>query len=127
MEENLSLTQLYLLDGKPMVAPDQDVEMSFEDLDGAQSGRDQSGYMHRILVRRKVGVWTFSYSHLTGAQYRYLLSILPTGGSFTFTYPDPQTPGNSKKTTAYLSKYGVVWHSAKTDTYRNMQFSVIEC
>jgi len=125
--DELNLTELFLLDGKPLVAPDGDMEMSFEDLDGAQSGRDESGFMHRIVARRKVGVWNFSYSHLTGRQYRYLLSVLPTGGSFPFTYPDPERPGSQKTTTAYLSKYGVVWHSAGTDTYRNMQFSVIEC
>ena len=51
----MTLTELYKIDGKPMVAPDADVQMSFEDLDGAQSGRDESGFMHRILVRRKVG------------------------------------------------------------------------
>ena len=127
MEDNLCLTELYCIDGKALVAPDADVEMSFEDLDSAQSGRDESGYMHRIVVRSKVGVWNFSYSHLTGAQYRYLLSVLPRGGSFRFTYPDPENPGARKHTTAYLSKYGVVWHSARTDTYRNMQFSIIEC
>ena len=49
----LNLTQLFLLDGKPIVAPDEDVEMSFEDLDSAQSGRDESGFMHRIRVREK--------------------------------------------------------------------------
>ena len=48
--ENLNLTELYLLDGKPVVAPDGDMEMSFEDLDSAQSGRDESGYMHRMVV-----------------------------------------------------------------------------
>ena len=125
--DNLSLTDLYQLDGKPLIAPDQDVEMSFEDLDDAQSGRDESGFMHRIVARHKVGVWTFHYSHLTGDQYRYLLSVLPKGGTFAFTYPDPEQPGSSKRTTAYLSKFGVVWHSARTDTYRNMQFSVIQC
>ena len=125
--ENLNLTELYLLDGKPVVAPDEGLEMSFEDLDSAQSGRDESGYMHRKMVRRKVGVWSFSYSHLTGAQYRYMLSVLPQGGTFSFTYPDPENPGSQKTTTAYVSAYSVVWHSARTDTYRNLQFSVIEC
>jgi hypothetical protein len=127
MEENLNLTELYQIDGKSLVAPDQDVEMSFEDLDGPQSGRDESGFMHRILVRSKVGVWNFRYSHLTGAQYRYLLSVLPETESFVFCYPDPMEPGLQKTTTAYLSKYAAVWHNARTDTYRNMQFSVIEC
>ena len=50
----LNLTQLFLLDGKPIVAPDEDVEMSFEDLDAAQSGRDESGFMHRIRARCKM-------------------------------------------------------------------------
>ena len=123
----LNLTQLFLLDGKPIVAPDADVEMSFEDLDAAQSGRDESGFMHRIRAREKVGVWRFRYSHLRGEQYRYMLSALPREASFLFTYPDPQNPGSQKTTTAYLSAYSAVWRSARTDTYRNFEFSVIEC
>ena len=127
MGENLNLTELFLIDGRPMVAPDEDVEMSFEDLDSAQSGRDESGYMHRIRVREKVGVWRFRYSHLRGEQYRYMLSLLSGDEVFLFTYPDPFFPGRYNTTTAYLSAYSAVWHSARTDTYRNLEFSVIEC
>ena len=121
------LTELYQIDGLPMVAPDSDVQMSFEDLDGAQSGRDESGFMHRILVRRKVGVWEFTYSHLTRQEYAYMMSILPTGGSFRFTHPSREDSTQPAVTQAYISKYGVVWHSAKTDSYRNLTFSIIEC
>ena len=121
------LTELYKIDGMPMVAPDADVQMSFEDLDSAQSGRDEAGFMHRILVRRKVGVWEFSYSHLTGQEYAYMMSILPKGGSFVFTHPSRQDSTVAEDTHAYISKYGIVWHSAKTDSYRNLTFSVIEC
>ena len=121
------LTELYQIDGMAMVAPDADVQMSFEDLDGAQSGRDESGFMHRILVRRKVGVWEFSYSHLTRQEYAYMMSILPQGGSFVFTHPGRQDSTQPEQTQAYISRYGVVWHSAKTDSYRNLTFSVIEC
>lgn len=123
----MTLTQLYQIDGAPLLAPDAGVEMSFEDLDAAESGRDEAGFMHRIVVRSKVGVWNFTYSHLTEKEYAYLLSVLPTGGSFTFTYP---ALGNSSKlthTTAYLSRYGVVWHNARTKDYRNLKFSIIEC
>lgn len=128
MEKEISgLTQLFQINGQPMIAPDQDVAMRFEDLDAAQSGRDEAGFMHRIVVRSKVGVWEFSYSHLTGAQYRYLLSILPTGGSFTFTHPSQQDAAVLEDTQAYLSQYGVLWHSARTDTYRNLKFSIIAC
>lgn len=121
------LTELYKIDGKPMIAPDADVKMSFEDLDGAQSGRDEAGFMHRILVRKKVGVWEFSYSHLTRQEYGYMMSILPTGGSFRFTHPGRQDSSLPEVTQAYISKYGIAWHSARTDTYRNLTFSVIEC
>ena len=123
----MTLTELYQIDGKSLLAPDAGVEMSFEDLDAAESGRDESGFMHRIVARSKVGVWNFNYSHLTGAEYAYLLSILPTGGNFAFIYPDPCDSSKPKQTTAYLSKYGVVWQNASTGEYRNLKFSIIEC
>jgi len=116
----MELTTLFQIDGKPMPVPDADVSMSFEDLDAAQAGRDQAGFMHRLPVRRKVGVWDFHYSHLSGETYRYLKSILPAGGSFRFTCPEGETE-------AYLSRYSILWHSARTDTYRNLKFSIIEC
>ena len=121
------LTELYKIDGKPVVAPDADVKMSFEDLDSAQSGRDEAGYMHRIPVRKAVGVWEFCYSHLTRQEYAYMMSVLPTGGSFRFTHPSRGDSSLPEETQAYISKYGVTWHSAKTDSYRNLTFSIIEC
>ena len=113
-------TMLFQIDGKPLPVPDGDVAMSFEDLDSAQAGRDEAGFMHRLPVRRKVGVWEFTYSLLDGETYRYLRSILPEGGSFRFTCPEGEVE-------AYLSRYSVVWHNAITDTYRNLKFSIIEC
>ena len=113
-------TELYTINGKPLIPPDGDVQMSFEDLDSAQSGRDQAGFMHRIPVRYKVGVWEFSYSRLTGEEYAYMLSVLPKAGNFIFTHPQGQTA-------AYLSKFSIVYHNAKTDTYKNLKFSIIEC
>ncbi len=120
------LSDLYQINGKPMPVPDEGVEMSFEDLDSAQSGRDEAGFMHRIVVRSKVGVWNFTYSWLDAETYRYLLSILPEEGVFTFTHPTPDDRG-SASTTAYLSRYGISWHNARTNTYRNLKFSIIEC
>jgi hypothetical protein len=116
----MELTELFLIDGKPLPVPDRDITMSFEDLDAPQAGRDEAGFMHRMPVRRKVGVWKFQYSHLTGETYRYLQSILPAGGSFRFTCPEGETE-------AYLSRYSIIWRNARTDTYRDLQFSIIEC
>ena len=121
------LTELYKIDGAAMVAPDANVNMSFSDLDAAQSGRDQSGYMHRSPVRKKVGVWEFTYSYLTQQEYAYLLSLLPEGGTFRFTRPsqtDWKTPQTSK---CYLSNYSIGFISADTGDYRDLKFSIIEC
>ena len=123
----MTLTELYQINGKALLAPDAGVEMSFQDLDAAESGRDESGFMHRILLRSKVGVWNFCYSHLTRQEYGYLLSVMPEGESFTFTYPDPGDSSRLLTTTAYLSQYGVAWQNARTGEYRNLKFSIIEC
>ncbi len=122
-----TLSDLFQINGKPMLAPDAGVEMSFEDLDASDSGRDEAGYMHRIVVRHKVGVWSFTYSHLTQAEYAYMLSILPKAGSFTFTHPALSDSTQPEETTAYLSQYGIAWQSARTGDYRNLKFNIIEC
>lgn len=123
----MRLTDLYKINGNSLVAPDEDIQMSFEDLDAADAGRDESGYMHRNVVRSKVGVWNFVYSHLTQEEYRYMRSILPTDGTCIFTYPDPEDTQRRCSTEAYLSGYSIVWHSARTMDYRNLRFSIIEC
>ena len=46
-----SLVEFFKVNGKPMFAPDADVSMTFNDLDGSESGRDEGGFMHRIVVR----------------------------------------------------------------------------
>ena len=122
-----TVTDLYQINGKPLPVPDQDVEMSFEDLDAGDAGRDEAGYMHRHVVRRRVGAWNFIYSFLDQQTYTYLLGILPNGSTFTFTYPDPADPTRRRSTEAYLSGYGIVWRCARTGQYRNLKFSVIEC
>lgn len=118
---------LYLINGEALPLPDAGVEMSFEDLDGSDAGRDEAGFMHRSLLRRKLGVWNFVYSYLTQQEFTRLQSILPEGGTFSFTYPDPADPTASKTVTAYLSKYGISWYNATTGQYRNLKFSIIQC
>lgn len=121
-----SLTWLYQIDGKPMLAPDCDVQMQFTDLDSGESGRDEAGYMHRIIKRRRVAAWSFCYSSLTQKEYAYMQEILP-GDSFLFTYPDPADPAKYKVTRAYISQYGITWRNASTGEYRNLKFDIIEC
>ena len=120
-------TNLFKIDGNPMLPPDEDVSLSFEDLDTSESGRDELGFMHRIVARYKVGTWSFEFSHITQEEYNYMLSIIPQAPSFTFTHPKQTDCDQTEDTTAYCSKYGIVWHSARTKDYRNFKFNIIEC
>lgn len=119
-------TSLFLIDGFPVLAPDENVEISVEDIDASDSGRDESGVMHRFAVRLGVGKWGFSYSSLTGEEYAYMESLFAGKATFRFTYPD-HISGQTKTITAYRSKHAIAWRSAATGQFRNYQFSIIGC
>ena len=123
----MRLSDMYQINGVPLLLPDQDVTMGCEDMDSQDAGRDESGYMHRMVARYKVCNWEFTYSHLTQQEYSYMLGLLNCPETFTFTYPDPADPNTTLQTQAYLSRYGISWHNARTGHYRNLKFSIIEC
>lgn len=119
-------TDLFLIDGVAMLVPDENMEITVEDIDAPDSGRDESGLMHRFVVRQGVGKWNFSYSCLTGEEYAYMESLFSGKAAFRFTYPDCIS-GERKTVTAYRSKHGIIWQSAATGQFRNYSFSIIGC
>ena len=123
----MAKTTLFTVNGQPFWAPDADVSMSFEDLDGAEAGRDESGFMHRQVVRHKVGTWNFQFAAITEAQRQYMEGLFPQEGTFLFGYPDPRDASQTAYCVAYRSKYGISWRNAKTGDWRNYSFSIIEC
>ena len=118
---------MFYIDGKEMLPPDAGLDMSFEDLDGAASGRDAAGYMHRKMLRQKVGKWSFSYSRLTPEQYKYMEGLFAGKATFDFTYPDPENNAQSKTLRAYRTVQGITWENVRTGELRNYKFSVVEC
>lgn len=120
-------TNLFLIGGKPMLAPDAEVGVSYEDLDSANAGRDESGYMHRYLVRSKVASWSFTYSHLTEEEKNYMESLFGEKADFVFTHPDRVDAGKAVTCQAYRSKYSICWKNAKTGLWSNYSFQIIEC
>lgn len=120
-------TDLFLIDGQPILAPDENVEISLEDIDASDSGRDESGVMHRFVVRQGVGKWTFSYACLTREEYAYMERLFAGKATFGFTYPDCADSGQPREITAYRSKHGILWQSAATGQFRNYSFSIIGC
>lgn len=121
------MENIFLIDGEPMLIPDADMELSFEDLDGASAGRDESGVMHRQVLRQKVGKWSFVYSRLSREEYAYMERLFAGKSHFQFTYPSLTQPDGTSTVTAYRTSHGIGWHNAKTGWFRNYKFSIIEC
>lgn len=122
-----SYTNLFLINGKQMFAPDEDVGVSYSDLDADDSGRDESGYMHRIVVRYKVGTWSFEYSSISEAEKRYLEELFGETPDFDFTHPDRVNAEKQVTCKAYRTKYNISWRNARTGQWRNYKFNIIEC
>ena len=120
-------TELFQVNGRPFLTPDAEVTASYEDLDSADSGRDESGVMHRIPVRYKVASWNFTYEHLTEAEKNYMESLFPDSADFQFTHPDRLDSTVSVTVRAYRSKYGLNWKNARTGLWTRYSFTVIAC
>lgn len=114
-----------LVDGQPVLAPDDDIDLSFEDLDSEESGRDEGGFMHRIVLREGVRVLPLKYSVLNHNDYRYMESLFKGKPEFALTYRDPY--GEIFEYTAYRSKYGITLQNHRTGRYKNYKFNIIEC
>ncbi len=120
-------TELFLIDGLPMLAPDENMEISMEDVEAADSGRDESGLLHRFMLRQGVGKWSFSYGRLTQQEYAYMESLFAGKTTFRFTYPDSAENNRKKEITAYRSKHGIRWQSAVTCGLCDYSFHIVGC
>lgn len=120
-------TNLFKVNGKPLLVPDEEVAVNYEDLDSSDSGRDESGVMHRSVVRFKVGSWKFEYSHLTEEERKYMESLFPNAATFQFTHPTRADATKTETTICYRSKFGISWKNARTGLWSGYSFSVIEC
>ena len=117
----------FKVNGKPMLAPDADVGVSYADLDSEDSGRDEAGYMHRSVIRYKVPTWSFVYASLTEEEKQYMESLFSDTPDFEFTHPDRIQSDKLVTTRCYRSNYGIAWRNAIAGDWRNYKFNIIEC
>lgn len=115
----------FLIDGQPILAPDEDIAISYEDLDSEESGRDESGYMHRIVMREGVKKIPLSYAFLDREEYRYMESLFKGKPSFRVDCRDEN--GDALEFTAYRSKHSITVSNVRTGLHKNYSFSIIEC
>lgn len=120
-------TDLFTINGKPMLVPDEEVKFNYEDLDDSASGRDESGVMHRVVTRYKVGSWGFSYSNLTDEERAYMENLFPDAPTFSFGHPARHDTAVQEITTCYRSKYSLTWKSARTGLWNGYSFNIIQC
>jgi hypothetical protein len=114
------MTWLYAINDKAMLVPDGGVEMQFSDLDSGESGRDESGFMHRMVLRSRVRTWGFTYEVLTAEEKAYLESLI--AGKATFRFQNEGAPCE-----AYCAKQEVRLYSRTHGLYKGWKFSIIEC
>ena len=123
----MSKTTLFTIIGQPMCVPDENVSVSYQDLDASDAGRDEAGFMHRIVVRHKVATWSFQFSAISEADRRYMESLFPEAGTFLFGHPDRLDSGKTAVCRAYRSGYSLSWKNARTGDWRNYSFNIIAC
>ena len=114
----------YKVDGVPILIPDDDAVLTRTDLDSNDSGRDEAGFMHRIMLRSRVRTWEFNYAHLTVAEYAYMKSLFDGKSEFAFTFTESGVTG---ATTAYCSNDSITYKNAVTGQYENLKIKIIEC
>lgn len=114
-----------LIDGEPILVPDADVEMEYSDLDSPETGRDEAGIMHRIVLRQDVRKFILTYDTLTREEYRYLRSLLAGKSEFTVTYRDHD--GQIARFRAYSAGHSITVRNARTGLYKHHKLSIIEC
>ena len=115
----------YLVDDSPLLAPDMNVNITENDIDSEASGRDESGYMHRLIIRSGVKTWEFVYAVLDAEDYAYIQSLFKGKANFKFSYRAPD--GSVEITTAYSSKRSITLRDCATGEYKNLKFNIIEC
>lgn len=114
-----------LIDGKPVLMPDEDVALEYTDLDADESGRDESGVMHRIVTRRNVMKLALPYNVVTREEYLYMESLFAGKSTFTLTFMDHDAQAVQRQ--CYRSNHSITVRNAKTGLYRNYKCSIIEC
>lgn len=115
----------FLIDGQPILVPDADITVSYEDLDSSESGRDESGFMHRVVLRTDVRKIPLSYAFLSREDYLYMESLFR--GKKDFQVDCRDFDGSPLSFRAYRSKHSITIFNARSGVYKNYTFNIIEC
>lgn len=115
----------FQVDGRPLLMPDAGVAVKKQQLLAADSGRDESGFLHRRLLRQDMRQWDFSYGAVTAGEYRYLMSLFEGRGSFLFSFRAED--GQPQTARCYWDGCTASLFDTAQGVYKSLKFSVVEC
>ena len=115
----------HLVDNVPMLTPDIDVEITYEDIEYSDSGYDQSGFYHRMVHRFNKRTWRFKYAVLTADEFVYLRSLVKNKATFSFSFHNEE--GGAETVQAYSRPITVAYQSKRSGLYKNLTLEIIEC
>lgn len=119
-------TSLFMIDGGQMLVPDGDMVTVFADLDGEDTGRDESGCLHRFRKREGIRKWEFSYTDLLTDEYAYLKGLLAGKETFVFTFPEVENYFSPGTVQAYCTETQMQIESAMSGMVRHYRFVIQE-
>lgn len=112
------------VDGVELPTPNADVGCSESDLDAEGSGRDELGYMHRIVIRHRVKKWSFKYKTINEEKYEKIKDIFDRKADFLLEF---FVDGKQiSETRAYSSGIRYSIHNIVKKTYKGVSFDLIE-
>ncbi len=114
----------YLIDGKAMLAADNGADVEYTDLESDGTGLDESGVLHRDVMRFDVRSWTFTYSVLTSEEYNYLQSLFRRKTFFDFKI---RSGSGTETVKAYCGNSSLSYFSRRYQLHKNLQFTIKEC
>ena len=92
-------TNEYYIDGEPLPGGGV-VVCRAADVEAGDTGRDESGYLHRWVLRRGLRRWEFRYRELPQKTAAALLSGLPGADTFLLETPEGQALCHLKEVSA---------------------------
>lgn len=126
----LRRTALLQIDGQPLPEPTSPAEINFTDQESKDSGPDESGVYHRIILRFGVLSCTLTYDYLDNADCAYLMRLLQNKTTFQFTCPvssDDTDVSHTVTRTCYCSNCGAALQRLQHGVWRNMSLKIQEC
>ncbi len=112
----------FLIDGHPILVPDEGVQITEKDI--VISGTDESGVVHREILRPNVLSVSLLYAYMTLEEYRYMRSLVSGKAHFPVSFLD--IDGQNRTITAHCDKIPISLYNKVVGLYKNFVMTITE-